>query len=80
MVTPADSSQRPENQRPSLAVVGSQISQDEALFGRVFDRSVMCRFMIYLQPYRRRIVVAIGAVLLVTFSFFGSYSIVSPTR
>ena len=66
MVTPADSSQRPENQRPPLAVVGSQISQDEALFGRVFDRSVMSRFMIYLRPYRRRIVVAIGAVLLFT--------------
>lgn len=66
MVTSADTTTPPDNQRPPLAVVGSQISQDEELFGRVFDRSVVSRFMIYLRPYRRRIAVAIGAVLLFT--------------
>ena len=63
---PADFSTATENQRPLLAVVGSQISQDEELFGRVFDRWVVSRFLVYLRPYRRRIAVAIGAVLLFT--------------
>ena len=63
---PADFSTATENQRPPLAVVGSQISQDEELFGRVFDRWVVSRFLFYLRPYRRRIAVAIGAVLLFT--------------
>ena len=63
---PADFSTATENQRPPLAVVGSQISQDEELFGRVFDRWVVSRFLVYLRSYRRRIAVAIGAVLLFT--------------
>jgi ATP-binding cassette subfamily B multidrug efflux pump len=63
---PADFSTATEKQRPPLAVVGSQISQDEELFGRVFDRWVVSRFLVYLRPYRRRIAVAIGAVLLFT--------------
>ena len=63
---PANFSTATENQRPPLAVVGSQISQDEELFGRVFDRWVVSRFLVYLRPYRRRIAVAIGAVLLFT--------------
>ena len=63
---PPDFSTATENQRPPLAVVGSQISQDEELFGRVFDRWVVSRFLVYLRPYRRRIAVAIGAVLLFT--------------
>ncbi len=63
---PADLSTATENHRPLLAVVGSQISQDEELFGRVFDRWVVARFLVYLRPYRRRIAVAIGAVLLFT--------------
>ena len=63
---PADFSTATENQCPPLAVVGSQISQDEELFGRVFDRWVVSRFLVYLRPYRRRIAVAIGAVLLFT--------------
>ena len=63
---PADFSTPTKNQRPPLAVVGSQISQDEELFGRVFDSWVVSRFLVYLRPYRRRIAVAIGAVLLFT--------------
>ena len=65
-IMPANFSTATENQRPPLAVVGSQISQDEELFGRVFDRWVVSRFLVYLRPYRRRIAVAIGAVLLFT--------------
>ena len=34
---PADPSTDTETQHPPLAVVGSQISQDEELFGHVFD-------------------------------------------
>jgi ATP-binding cassette subfamily B protein len=66
MTMPADTTATSEPERPPLAVVGSQISQDEELFGRVFDRWVVSRFLIYLRPYRRRITVAIGAVLLFT--------------
>jgi len=66
MTMPTDTTATREPERPPLAVVGSQISQDEELFGRVFDRWVVSRFLIYLRPYRRRITVAIGAVLLFT--------------
>jgi len=52
--------------RPPLAVVGSEISQDEELFGRAFDKWVVRRFMRYLAPYRLRIAVGIAAVLLFT--------------
>ena len=61
-----ESDSRDPKGRPPLAVVGSQISQDEELFGRVFDRWVVGRLLGYLLPYRRRIAVAIGAVLLFT--------------
>ncbi len=61
-----DATTRPATERPPLAVVGSQISQDEDLFGRVFDKWVVRRLLSYLQPYRRRILVAIVAVLVFT--------------
>ncbi len=51
---------------PPLAVVGSQISYDEELFGRVFDKWVAGRFLEYLKPYRRELYLAVGAVLLFT--------------
>ena len=56
----------PQDDLPPLAVVGSQISQDEALFGRVFDKWVVRRFMRYLAPYRARIALGLAAVLLYT--------------
>ncbi len=62
----AKTAAKPVDDRPPLAVVGSQISQDEELFGRVFDKSVVRRFAGYLKPYRGRIVIALGAVLLFT--------------
>ncbi len=52
----------PPQQRP-LAVVGAQVSQDEELFGRAFDRWVMSRFWVFLRPYRARIGLALVAVL-----------------
>lgn len=52
--------------RPPLAVVGSQVSQDEELFGRVFDKWVMRRFAAHLAPYRLRIAASVAAVLLFT--------------
>jgi ATP-binding cassette, subfamily B, multidrug efflux pump len=55
-----------ETGRPPLAVVGSLVSQDEDLFGRIFDRWVVGRLFVYLQPYRTRIIIAIGAVLAFT--------------
>jgi len=52
--------------RPPLAVVGSQISHDEELFGRVFDKWVARRFLTFLGPYRSELYLAIGAVLVFT--------------
>ncbi|MEQ8586160.1 MAG: ABC transporter ATP-binding protein [Thalassobaculaceae bacterium] len=54
------------NDRPPLAVVGSQISQDEELFGRAFDPWVIKRFMAYLAPYRRQLLIGLGCVLAFT--------------
>ena len=47
-----------EDHRPPLALVGSQISQDEEMFGQVFDKWVVRRFMTYLAPYRTKIAIA----------------------
>ena len=55
-----------EAKAPPLAVVGSQTDLDEDLFGRVFDPWVVRRFMAFLAPYRRKIAIAIGAVLVFT--------------
>ena len=52
--------------RPPRAVVGSQISRDEEMFGAAFDRHVIRRFLSYVYPYRRRLYAAIGALLLFT--------------
>ena len=51
-----------------LAVVGSQISYDEELFGKVFDRWVIARFWEYMRPYKRRILLAVAGVLVFTFT------------
>lgn len=52
--------------RPPRAVVGSQISQDEEMFGAAFDGRVVRRFFGYVGPYRRQIYLALGAVLAFT--------------
>ncbi len=52
--------------RPPRAVVGSQISRDEEIFGALYDRKVVRRFMGYVRPYRGGLVFAIAAVLVYT--------------
>ena len=47
--------------RPPRAVVGSQISRDEEMFGAAFDRHVVRRFLSYVRPYRRRLLIGIAA-------------------
>ena len=54
--------------RKLRAVVGSQISRDEEMFGAAFDRNVVRRFMGYVRPYRGAIVLAVIAVLTFTAS------------
>lgn len=51
------------SRKPALAVVGAQVSRDEELFGRAFDRWVIARFLVHLAPYRARIAFAVIAVL-----------------
>lgn len=55
-----------DTERAPLAVVGSQISQDEELFGRAFDPWVVKRFMSYLAPYRKQLLIGLGCVLAFT--------------
>lgn len=52
--------------RPPLAVVGSQISLDEQIFGRVFDGRVLSRFMTFVWPERRALCFAMAAVVAFT--------------
>ena len=53
-------------ERPPHAVVGSQISRDEEIFGAAYDRRVVRRFFEYVFPYRRRIYLALAVVLVFT--------------
>ena len=52
--------------RPPRAVVGSQISRDEEIFGAAYDRRVVRRFMTFVWPYRRPLSIAVAAVLVYT--------------
>ena len=64
--TPKPDATTAKPERPPLAVVGSQVSQDEELFGRAFDKWVVKRFLGYLAPYRRQVALGVAAVLLFT--------------
>ena len=55
-----------QKSRPPHAVVGSQISQDELIFGAAFDRKVVRRFAQYVYPYRKTLAMGIFAVLVFT--------------
>lgn len=55
-----------QGDRPPRAVVGSQISTDEEMFGAAFDGRVIRRFLSYVYPYRARLYIAIAAVLVFT--------------
>ena len=63
---PGAMDQQPGGRSSPRAVVGSQISRDEEMFGAAFDRGVVKRFFSYVRPYRRRLYVAIAAVLVFT--------------
>ena len=55
-----------EESSPPKAVVGSQVSQDEEMFGRAFDGRVIRRFLSYCKPHRPGLVTAIFSVLIFT--------------
>ncbi len=59
-------SNQKRNCRPPRAYVGSQSSQEEDMFGALFDGGVVGRFMTYVYPYRKNIWIALVAVLIVT--------------
>jgi len=56
----------PDAVRPPRAVVGSQISQDEIIFGAAFDRKVVRRFAEFVKPYKKTMGFALLAVLVFT--------------
>ena len=65
----SDTSQSKNNgrpPRPPRAVVGSQISHDEEMFGAAFDGKVVRRFFTYVRPYKHRIYIALFSVLVFT--------------
>ena len=51
---------------PLKAVVGSQVSQDEEMFGRAFDGRVIRRFLSYCKPHTVMLLTAILSVLIFT--------------
>ena len=55
-----------ETARPPRAVVGSQISRDEEIFGAAYDRRVLRRFAAFVGPYLRWLLFAMGAVMIFT--------------
>ena len=55
-----------EQARPPRAVVGSQVSRDEEIFGAAYDRRVAGRFLAYVRPYSRWLAMALAAVLVFT--------------
>ena len=51
---------------PPKAVVGSQVSHDEEMFGRAFDGRVIRRFLSYCKPHTPILITAILSVLVFT--------------
>ena len=65
-MSPNQPAAAPAQDNPPFAVVGSQMSYEEEIFGSVFDKWVVRRFIRYLRPYRRKLYITIAAVLLFT--------------
>lgn len=67
-MTATTSTERPVQpaMHPPKAVVGSQVNQEEQIFGEAFNGHVVRRFFGYLAPYRARLLVAVVAVLVFT--------------
>ena len=59
---------RPPKRRPRLAVVGSQVSYEEEMFGAAFDGVVLRRFWRFIYPYRRMLMVGVVGVIVFTLS------------
>ena len=59
---------RNEGRKPPLAAVGSQVNQEEQMFGAAFNGHVVKRFMAFVRPYRTRLWISLAAVLVFTFS------------
>ena len=51
--------------RPKKAVVGSH-REDEEVFGKAIDPKIISRIWVFVRPYRRRLLVSVGAVLAFT--------------
>lgn len=58
---------REDGRRPPRAVVGSHRVEEE-VFGKVFDTNVVKRIWYFIRPYRRKMYIAVVAVLLFTAS------------
>ena len=56
---------REDGRRPPRAVVGSHRVEEE-MFGKVFDTNVVGRIWQFVRPYRRKMFIAVVAVLLFT--------------
>jgi ATP-binding cassette subfamily B multidrug efflux pump len=56
---------REDGRRPPRAVVGSHRVEEE-IFGKVFDTNVVRRIWQFVRPYRRKMYIAVVAVLLFT--------------
>jgi ATP-binding cassette subfamily B protein len=52
--------------RPPKAVVGSQVSREEEIFGKVYDSGIVRRLWAFASPYKTRIAIAVLAVLAFT--------------
>ena len=59
---------RGNGDKPPLAAVGSQVNQEEQMFGAAFNGRVVKRFMAFVRPYRTRLWISLAAVLVFTFS------------
>ena len=57
-----------QTERAPRAVVGSQVSYDEEMFGEAFDGIVVRRFWHFVRPYRKMLWIGIAGVLIFTVS------------
>ncbi len=46
--------------RPPLGVVGSQVSHEDEIFGKVYDPQVVRRLWKFVSPYRGQIALAVA--------------------
>jgi ATP-binding cassette subfamily B multidrug efflux pump len=54
--------------RAPKAVVGSQVSHEDEIFGKVYDPHVVRRLWKFVGPYRNQVLLSVAAVLLFTLS------------